>query len=52
MSQDVFQMHMDHITNRSPGIIAIYDDTCILGKTREEHNAHLLQLVKKASKMG
>ena len=29
MSQDVFQMHMDQITNRLPGIIAIHDDMCI-----------------------
>ena len=29
MSQDVFQMHMDQITNRLPGIIAIHDDVCI-----------------------
>ena len=29
ISQDVFQMHMDQITNRLPGIIAIHDDMCI-----------------------
>ena len=44
MSQDVFQMHMDQITDRLPGIIAIDSDMCVFGKTREEHNTHLLQL--------
>ena len=29
MSQDVFQMQMDQITDRLPGIIAIHDDMCI-----------------------
>ena len=52
MSQDVFQMHMDQITNRLPGIIAIQDDICVYGKTREENNTNLLQLMKTVSKMG
>ena len=52
MSQDVFQMCMDQITNRLPGIIAIHDDICLFDKTREEHNTNLLQLMKTASKMG
>ena len=50
MSQDVFQMHMDQITDRLPGIIAIHNDICVFGKTREEHNTNLLQLMKTASK--
>ena len=49
MSQDVFQMCMDQITNRVPGIIAIHDDMCVFGKTREEHDTHLLQLMKTTS---
>ena len=52
MSQDVFQMCMDQITNRLPGIIAIHHDICVNGKTREEHDTHLLKLMKTASKMG
>ena len=32
MSQDVFQMRMDQITDRLPGVIAIHDDICIYGK--------------------
>ena len=52
MSQDVFQMCMDQITDRLPGIIAIHDDICIYGKTREEHDTNLLELMKTASKNG
>ena len=29
MSQDVFQICMDQITNRLPGIIAIHDELCV-----------------------
>ena len=52
MSQDVFQMRMDQITDRLPGIIAIHDDICVYGKTREEHNTNLLELMKTSSKNG
>ena len=52
MSQDVFQMCMDQITDRLPGIIAIHNDICVYGKTREEHDTNLLQLMKTASKNG
>ena len=52
MSQDVFQMYMDKITNKLPGIIAIHNDICVYGKTREEHDTNLLQLMKTASKNG
>ena len=45
-------MGMDQITNKLPGIIAIHDNICVFGKTREEHNTNLLQLIKTASKMG
>ena len=52
MSQDVFQMCMDQITDRLHGIIAIHDHICVYSKTREEHNTNLLQLLKTASKNG
>ena len=45
MSQDVFQMRMDQITDRLPGVIAKHDDVCIYGKTQEQDNKHLLQLL-------
>ena len=34
MSQDMFQMRMDQTTDRLPGVIAIHDDICIYGKTK------------------
>ena len=34
MSQDMFQMRMDHITDRLPGVIAIHDDICVYGRPR------------------
>ena len=52
MSQDVFQMRMDNITERLAGIIVIHVDICILGKTQLEHDENLLQLIKVAQKNG
>ena len=48
MAQDVFQMRMDKITERLPGIIAIHDDICVFGKTQQQNDKHLLQLLKTA----
>ena len=47
MSQDVFQIKMDKITDRFAGVIAIQNDICIYGKMQEQHDKHLLQLLKK-----
>ena len=52
MAQDVFQMRMDQITERLPGIIAIHDDICVFGKIQQQHDKHLLQLLKTASAKG
>ena len=52
MSQDVFQMWMDQITDRLPGIIAIHDDSCVYGKDIAEHDHNLLQLMKTAQGQG
>ena len=38
MSQDVFQMRMDNITDRLKGIISIHDDICVFGKTQQDHD--------------
>ena len=51
MSQDVFQMCMDQITDSLPKIIVIHDNICLFGKTREEYDTHLLQLMKKVAEM-
>ena len=50
MSQDVFQMRRDNITERLEGIISIHDDICIFGKTQHEHDENLLQLMKDSTK--
>ena len=51
-SQDVFQMRMDNITDRLPDVIFIHDDICIFGKTQQEYNEDLLQLMKTAANNG
>ena len=38
MSQDVFQMQMDQITDSLSGIIVIHDDICMYGKDTAEHD--------------
>ena len=52
MSQVVFQMRMDQITKRLPGIIAIHDDICMYGKDIAEHDHDLLQVMKTAQGQG
>ena len=52
MLQDMFQMRMDHITDRLPDVIAIQNDICVYGKTQEQHDGHLLQLLKTAKAKG
>ena len=52
MSQDVFQMQMDQITDRLPGVIAIHDDICVFGKDTADHDNNLLQLMKTAQGHG
>ena len=45
MSQDVFQIQMDHILEQCPGVIAIHDDEIIHGYTREDHDANLINFL-------
>ena len=45
-------MRVDQITERLPGMIAIHDDICVFGNTQEQHDKHLLQLLKTASARG
>ena len=52
MSQDAFQMQMDQMTNRLPGIIAIHDDICVYGKDTTEHDKNLLKLMQTAQDHG
>ena len=52
MSQDVFQMHMDQVTDHLPSIIAIHHDSCICSRTPEEHARHLINLMQTTSMNG
>ena len=52
ISQDVFHMRMDSITERLTGIISIRDDIYIFGKTQQEHDKNLLQLMRVAQQNG
>ena len=52
MSQDIFQMQMDQITDRLPGIITIHDDICVYGKDTAEHDNNLLKLMQTAQDHG
>ena len=45
-------MRIYQITERLQGVIAIHDDICVFGKTQEQHNKHLLQLLKTALERG
>ena len=48
MSQDVFQMKMDLIMERWPGVISINDDIVVYGVSEEDHDANLVNLLNVA----
>ena len=52
MSQDVFQMGMDHITVILLQMITIHNDMCVYGRETKRHDKLLLQLMKMASHKG
>ena len=52
LSQDVFQERMDIILEQCPGTISIADDAGVFGRTEEDHNANLHQLMLAAQKHG
>ena len=52
MSQDVFQMRMDQILEKCPGVIGIHDDVVIYGKTREEHDSNLVNFLNVCQEEG
>ena len=45
MSKDVFQMKMDLIMEKCPGVISIHDDIVIYGTCEEDHDANLMILL-------
>ena len=48
MSQDVFQMKMDLIMERCPGVISIHNDIVVYGVSDEDHDANLINLLNVA----
>ena len=48
MSQDFFQMKMDLIMERCPGVISIHDDIVVYGVSEEDHDANLVNLLNVA----
>ena len=52
MSQDVFQQKMDQILEQCPGTIGIVDDVAVFGRTEEEHDQNLHNLMQVAAKSG
>ena len=48
MSQDVFQMKMDLIMERCPGVISIHDDIVVYGVSEEDHDANLVNFLNVA----
>ena len=48
MSQDVFQMKMDLIKERCPGVINIHNDIVVYGTSKEDHDANLINLLNVA----
>ena len=52
MSQDVFMQRMDTILEKCPGTIGLIDDVILYGKTKEEHDNNLHNLMKIAQTEG
>ncbi|XP_038052821.1 uncharacterized protein LOC119725487 [Patiria miniata] len=52
ISQDIFQQCMDDIIEQVPGCVGIADDVAVYGRTEEEHDANLLNLLQIASREG
>ena len=52
MSQDVFQMKMDLIMEKCPGVISIHDDIVIYGTSNEDHDCNLINLMNVAQLEG
>ena len=46
MSQDVFQQKMDQIIEQCPGTLGIADDVAVYGRTEEEHDKDIHNLMK------
>ena len=45
MSQDMFQIQMDHILEQCPRVIGIHDDVIVYGYTWEDHDTNLINFL-------
>ena len=52
MSQDVFQMKMELIMERCPGVISIHNNIVVYGTSKEDHDANLISLLNVAQVEG
>ncbi|XP_071944705.1 uncharacterized protein [Antedon mediterranea] len=52
VSQDVFQHKMDQILEKCIGATGIADDVAVFGKTEEEHDRNLMDLMETAREYG
>ena len=52
MSQDVFQLKMDLIMEKCPGVISIHDDIVIYGLSEQDHDANLINPLNVAQTEG
>ena len=52
MLQDVFQMKMDLIMEKCPGVISIHNDIVIFGASGEDHDANLMNFLNVAQLKG
>ena len=52
MSQDVFQMKMDLIMERCPGVISIHNDIVVYGTSKKDHDANMINLLNMAQVEG
>lgn len=52
VSQDLFQMQMDHILEQCEGVCGIADDIVVYGKDENEHDQHLITFMETAKRHG
>ncbi|MCG7879449.1 MAG: RNase H-like domain-containing protein, partial [Candidatus Thiodiazotropha endolucinida] len=52
LSQDEFQRKIDECLEGLPGVVAIVDDILVYGRTREEHDQNLCNVIKRSLEKG
>ena len=50
--QDEFQRKIDECFEGLPGVVALVDDILVYGKSREEHDRHLRQVLRRSHERG